>query len=66
MYEIDLEHGDPFSGVAITDSEILDWLGHLQEKRWATEEVMGALLRALDATIGLRHRDPVWNRERTP
>jgi len=35
-------------------SEVLDWLAQLSEKTWATNEILGGLVRALDVLGVLR------------
>jgi len=41
-------------GAHPTASEICDWLGHVAEKRWASPEVLGHLVLAMDKVIGLQ------------
>ena len=47
QYEIDLKR-------AKLASQKCDWLAQLAEKTWANREVLGGLVQALDATVGLR------------
>jgi len=37
-----------------TSAQKCDWLAQVAEKTWATSEILGDLVRALDATVGLR------------
>lgn len=46
-YPIDLER-------CVTASSVLDWIGQLNEKTWASTECMGHLARALDDLLDLR------------
>lgn len=46
-YEIDLAR-------AQTSAQKCDWLAQIAEKSWATQEILGALVQMLDATVGLR------------
>ena len=46
-YEIDLKR-------VKSASQKCDWLAQLAEKTWANREVLGGLVQALDATVGLR------------
>lgn len=46
-YEIDLDR-------VKTCRDVCDWLSHLIEKNWATPEVLGNVVRALDAAGCMR------------
>ena len=48
-YEIDLER-------CITSAQKCDWLAQIAEKSWADRDVLGGLVKALDAIVGLRPR----------
>jgi hypothetical protein len=48
-YEIDLER-------CITPAQKCDWLAQVAEKSWADRDVLGGLVKALDAIVGLRPR----------
>ena len=37
-----------------TSAQKCDWLAQVAEKSWATREVLGGLVQAFDATMGLR------------
>lgn len=37
-----------------TSAQKCDWLAQIAEKSWATREVLGGLVQALDAVVGLR------------
>ena len=37
-----------------TPAQKFDWLAQIAEKAWATREVLGGLVQALDETVGLR------------
>jgi hypothetical protein len=39
---------------AQTPAQKCDWLAQVAEKAWATREVLGGLVQAFDATVGLR------------
>ena len=43
-------------GTHPTASDICHWLGHVVEKRWASPEVLGHLVLAIDQVFGLRGR----------
>lgn len=47
QYEIDLKRCQ-------TSAQKCDWLAQIAEKSWATREVLGGLVQALDAVVGLR------------
>ena len=48
-YEIDLER-------CITVAQKCDWLAQVAEKSWASRDVLGGLVKAMDAIVGLRPR----------
>lgn len=51
-------HSSATYEVSLGDSprakDVCDWLGHVAEKRWASAEVLGQLVQAIDHVIGLR------------
>jgi len=48
-YEIDLDR-------CITAAQKCDWLAQIAEKSWADRDVLGGLVKAMDAIVGLRPR----------
>lgn len=48
-YEIDLDR-------CITLAQKCDWLAQIAEKTWASRDVLGGLVRAMNAIVGLRPR----------
>jgi len=49
-YEIDLDR-------ARTSAGVMDWVAHLQEKPWLSDEAVGQLVRAMDDIVGIRGGD---------
>jgi len=47
LYEIDLDRCQ-------TSGQKCDWLAQIAEKTWASPEVLGHLVQALDEVVGLR------------
>lgn len=59
IYEVDLDR-------CTTSAQVLDWIAQVSQKRWATDQVLAALSRALDAVLDLQSTLCGCGQERGP